>query len=596
MAKANVFVLAAAVWIFLQIQTKDSTKVSRVFAVPKAPVNRGNTETDSEDADTEDEAEDETDSETNFSDGDWRSQAAGRLYKIAEEHYRKEEYQQSVDVLQEAYDTHGPSNTSVFAADILDAWADIYWNKMGSSLKAVPLAEEALNIRKEVLGNQSLDVVSSIDWLADLYTNVGELSLALQLYNESLNIVRAALGTEDEDLEDYQASLDNLADTYVEMGDLANAVPLYEESTESRRKALGDWSPIYAASLDALGDVYFEMGSLSQVVPLFTQSLGIVKQAYGTRSTHYATSLDKVGDLYFEMGLLQQALPFYEEVLELRKELQGANTSEYIDALENLAELHEEMGEPSKAVACYEEALGVRKELYGSDSPDYATCLDRVAKLCSETGNLGKALPLTQESFQLRRARYEEVVKSRREVLGHHIDQVDEDVSLDNLAALTDHLVETEALPFYEESLRFMESELGLQHPEYANSLHELASFYERLGNFEWAFPLYEESRRIQEELACDSEHKVVYPANLEKLESLYHDLGAIEVSNVRPLLDPLRSASLNNCATVWREKGNYTEAEHFSTESLRIRREVLKSKIRKEVMSTKLAAGVAAE
>ena len=61
---------------------------------------------------------------------------------------------------------------------------------MGKPEQALPLFEESLKIRKEVLGTQHPDYATSLNNLAGLYKAMGKPEQALPLYEESLKIMK----------------------------------------------------------------------------------------------------------------------------------------------------------------------------------------------------------------------------------------------------------------------------------------------------------------------------------------------------------------------------------------------------------------------
>jgi len=113
---------------------------------------------------------------------------------------------------------------------------------------------------------------------------------------------------------------------------------------------------------------------------------------------------------------------------------------------------------------------------------DAGTLLNQMGYYLKQIGNYEQALPLFQEALKI-----------VEQVLGkQHPDYAQ---SLNNLAALCysqGHY--DQALPLYQEASEVFGLVLGKQHPDYALSLNNLAYLYSSQGNDEQALPLYQES------------------------------------------------------------------------------------------------------
>ena len=113
--------------------------------------------------------------------------------------------------------------------------------EQGKYQEAIPLAEKALSLRQEVLGNNHLDVATSLNNLAALYESQGRYTEAEPFYLQTLEIRKQQLG---EDHPDYASSLHDLAGLYRSQGRYTEAEPLYlrKSSLSSQIPRLGGLS------------------------------------------------------------------------------------------------------------------------------------------------------------------------------------------------------------------------------------------------------------------------------------------------------------------------------------------------------------------
>ncbi|WP_353735279.1 tetratricopeptide repeat protein, partial [Okeania sp. SIO2C2] len=191
-----------------------------------------------------------------------------------------------------------------------------------------------------------------------------------------------------------------------------------------------------------------------------------------------------------------------------------------------------------------------------------------------EQGNYTEALPLFQRSLAI-----------NEKALG--VDHPQVALILNNLAALYQGQGKyTEALPLVQRSLAIREKALGADHPRVAASLNNLAELYREQGNYTEALPLFQRSLAINEK-ALGADHRDV-AISLNNLALLYYLQGSY--TKALPLLQrslairekalgadhPYVATSLNNLASLYREQGKYTEALPLYQRSLAINEKAL--------------------
>jgi tetratricopeptide (TPR) repeat protein len=143
-----------------------------------------------------------------------------------------------------------------------------------------------------------------------------------------------------------------------------------------------------------------------------------------------------------------------------------------------------------------------------------------------------------------------------------------------------------EAIPIAERAVEAAKKTRGLEHPDTATSLNNLATLYQDMGDYAKAEPLFQEALRIRQKV-LGPEHPDT-AESLNNLAMLYHAMG--EYAKAIPLLQetlricqkvlgpdhPNTVISLNNLAMLYRAMGDYTKAEPAYQEALRIRQKVL--------------------
>ena len=145
-------------------------------------------------------------------------------------------------------------------ATSLNDLASLY-ERMGEYVKAEPLYQRALEIDRNVFGEENPKTAASLNNLAGLYLQKGEYAKAEPLLQKTLEIRKEKLGP---DHPETASSFNNLAALYVHMDEYAKAEPLYEHALEIERKVLGEDHPETAICLDNLAFLKFDLGQIPE--------------------------------------------------------------------------------------------------------------------------------------------------------------------------------------------------------------------------------------------------------------------------------------------------------------------------------------------
>ena len=123
--------------------------------------------------------------------------------------------------------------------------------------KALSLCQQALALRKKVLGTEHPDYATNLNTLAGLYESKGEYMKALQNYNAGSAIIKNVFG---EQHPDYANTLDNLGDLYNLTGQYRKALLSYPEALAIKKNVLGEEHPDYVTSLNGFGLLNITLG------------------------------------------------------------------------------------------------------------------------------------------------------------------------------------------------------------------------------------------------------------------------------------------------------------------------------------------------
>ncbi len=227
--------------------------------------------------------------------------------------------------------------------------------------------------------------------------------------------------------------------------------------------------------------------------------------------------------------------------------------------------------------------------------PSALTCVELIETYSIETEVAAQLLNQTAYYLHFRKGEYnqalplsERALAIREQVLGPaHPDYAQ---SLNNLAYFYCAKGEyDQALPLYERALAIREQVLGPAHPDYATSLHSLAVLYHSKGEYDQALPLSERALAIAEQTLGQAHPH--YATILQNLANLYSSKG--EYDQALTLLEqalaiqeqvfgqdhPDYAYSLSSLAALYDFKGDYDQALPLYERALAILKKVLGEK-----------------
>jgi tetratricopeptide (TPR) repeat protein len=264
--------------------------------------------------------------------------------------------------------------------------------RQGRSTEALPLAKEALAVRREVLGDKHRQTAMSWFNLAARYKALYRFADAERCKRQVLAIRKKIPG---EKHPDYAQSLNGLASLYRDMGEHRQALPLFRQVLLLRKGALGENHLDYVHNLNNLAALYQALGDYRQALRLFQQALKLLRAGGREKHPDCARGPANLGRLYQDMGEHKRALPLLEQALAIREATLGEKHPTSAANLSALAVLHWGMGDYTKALPLLKQVREFDKATLGEKHPHYAGSLNNLALLYTEMGDYARALPLS---------------------------------------------------------------------------------------------------------------------------------------------------------------------------------------------------------
>ena len=159
-----------------------------------------------------------------------------------------------------------------------------------------------------------------MNYLAGVMRNQNDLEGALPLLNEALEGRREALG---ERHPDTLSSMSNLGLLLEAKGDLDGAARFLRETLEIRREVCGSRNPKTLTSLHRLGRVLHDKGDLAAAEPLLEEAVSVCRDELGDRHPDTIISVSNLCLLRFDQSRLDSAIPLLREALDGGREVLG---------------------------------------------------------------------------------------------------------------------------------------------------------------------------------------------------------------------------------------------------------------------------------
>jgi serine/threonine protein kinase len=374
-------------------------------------------------------------------------------------------------------------------AAIRDTLGKTYWY-LREDQAAIPQQERALALRRDHLGPDHPDTLTSMNNLADAYQAAGQLDKALPLYEQAVPKMKEKLGP---DHPDTLTSMSNLASAYADAGRLDKALPLYEQALAKRQEKLGPDHPYTLMTMNNLALAYQATSQLDKALPLYEQAVPKMKARLGPDHPDTLTSMNNLAMAYQAAGQLDKALPLFEQTLAKQKEKLGPDHPDTLRSMSNLAAAYWSAKQLDRSVPLFEETLQKRKAILGLDHPDTLLTMANLGVNYRDARRLPEALALLEEA--VRRIRKPPEPRPAQ------------------LAFLPQALAETydragqyaKSEPLYREALEQERRQFGPDKPQTAGALAVLGDNLLRQRKYAAAEPLLRECRALRQKAAPDA-------------------------------------------------------------------------------------------
>lgn len=298
---------------------------------------------------------------------------------------------------QELGDDHPDTLTSVAGMGVL-------LMNLSKYAEALVYSRNALEARRRVLGNEHTDTLQSINNMGRLLDSMGKYDEALPYLREAMDVARRVLGDDDPGT---LSSIGNMALLLTAMGKFDEAIPYSHEVVERCRRVLGNDHPDTLTALNNRGVIFYSMGKHTEALRSYHEALEGKRRMLGNDHPDTLVSISNIGSLLLRIGEYDEAWPYYREALAGYRRAFGDDHQSTLTLLSNTGVLFKLMGKYDEAMPYYVEALEGKRRVLGDDHPDTLVSINTMGSLHLAIGNTDEALVF-----------FLEAVEGRRRVLG----------------------------------------------------------------------------------------------------------------------------------------------------------------------------------
>jgi hypothetical protein len=228
--------------------------------------------------------------------------------------FHRGRYAQSHDLVRKAHELFTESGAAdrELLADLHDDLGATY-DFLGDHRAGLEYAQQALAIRREVLGERHPETARSLDNVGASFDKLGDHRAGLEYAQQALAIRREVLG---ERHPETARSLDNVGASFDKLGDHRAGLEYAQRSLAVRREVLGERHRETAASLNSVGISLGNLGDHRAALEHKQQALVVLREVLGEHHPDTLRSRISVAQVLINRNHKVAALRAVEEGLK----------------------------------------------------------------------------------------------------------------------------------------------------------------------------------------------------------------------------------------------------------------------------------------
>ena len=288
-------------------------------------------------------------------------------------------------------------------ADSLEELSGAKWF-LGHYQDAATLAQECYEMRLRRFGEDSLEVASSLNYLAAALDKLDQHDEAERLFRRALAIRQQKAQGIDREL--VARSMNNLGTCLRDQGPekQREAEQLLRDSIELVKQLRGSEYVDVANGLSNLGSFYLKTKQYERAEQSYNESLTVKRKVYGDVHSSIAVTLHGLADVYFHLQKHEQAEVTAANAVAVREATIGGLNRYTIESRDLLGKILETRQKFDDAILVLRQSLDARLQSGRSDELEIGDCESRLGNVLCLAGKPEEGEPLLVSGFERLRA------------------------------------------------------------------------------------------------------------------------------------------------------------------------------------------------
>lgn len=368
-------------------------------------------------------------------------------------------------------------------AEIRDTLGGTY-DSIGVYEQAFPHLARALGLRRDLLGKDHPDTLSSREAMGEHQLRKGELEASVDTFEKAMEDRRRVSGPEHHDTLQLAARLATALRLH---GELDRAEALYRTTCDALFRSVGRNHPLALETTNEMAMAIRINGKEAEAEKILREVLPRMREHLAEDAPILNQTLANLVLALRARGALDEAEVMQRELVEFRSRLLGEEHPLTLTARNNHADLILAQNRPDEAERILEEVLAVKQRVLGRQHHSTLTTMGNLAVLKARRGN-------TTEAEKMMR----EVVALEQEALGaDHYKALSSRLNLAwFLTAVGRH---DEGMKMGREAAEDLRRVLGEDHPETLGAYSNLGAQLKNLGRLEEAEEILSQALALSE-------------------------------------------------------------------------------------------------
>jgi eukaryotic-like serine/threonine-protein kinase len=269
----------------------------------------------------------------------------------------------------------------------------------GIQLQRTRLERDRAN-RERDRATRITDFMTGMFQVSDPSEAHGNSITAREILDKASNDIKTGLAQDP----DAQAEMMNvMGKVYLNLGLLSSARDLEQQSLDIRRRVLGQDNPDTLTSMDCLAEALMDGGHFAEAEKMFRDELDIERRVLGPENPQTLTAMNNLAHALWRDDHYAEAEKMDRELLPLRRRVLGPENRDTLTTMSNLALDLQSQGRKAEAEKLDREILEIRRRVLGPDHPDTVLSIEQLALDLTRQNRFAEAEKLDREALDIRR-------------------------------------------------------------------------------------------------------------------------------------------------------------------------------------------------